>query len=190
MRTLRRSLFFLACLTAAFPAVRATTVVPPTFDQLVTQAEMIFQGTVTDLRPQWMGEGAERHIVTFVTFRIDDSIKGALSQSYTIRMFGGTLDGQTMEATDCPRFKMGDRDILFVEHNGTQFIPLVGIMHGRFRIQTEASGREIVSKDNGASVSDPAKLGLDEKAAATGQALSTVEFKAAIRQKLAENAVK
>ena len=187
---IRRSLFLLACLALTLPALRATTVIPPTFDQLVSQAELIFQGTVTDLRPQWMGEGAERHIVTFVTFKIDDPIKGALNQSYTIRMFGGTLDGQTMEATDTPRFKLGDRDILFVENNGTQFVPLVGIMHGRFRIQKQAGGRETVSKDNGAPVSDLAKLGLDEKAAATGPALSTAEFKAAIRQKLGQNAAK
>lgn len=180
----------MACLALSLPAVRATTVIPPTFDQLVSQAEVIFQGTVTGLRPQWMGEGAERHIVTFVTFSIDDPIKGALSGSYTIRMFGGTLDGQTIEVTDTPRFKIGDRDILFVEHNGTQFIPLVGIMHGRFRIQKEAEGRESVTKDNGAPLSDPAKLGMDEKAAATGQALSAVEFKAAIRQKLAQSAGK
>jgi hypothetical protein len=185
-----RSLFLLACLAFTFPALRATTVIPPTFDQLVNQAELIFQGTVTDLRPQWMGEGAERHIVTFVTFKIDDPIKGALHENYTIRMFGGTLDGQTIEATDTPRFKLGDRDILFVENNGTQFVPLVGIMHGRFRIQKEASGRENVSKDNGAPVSDVAKLGLDEKAAASGQAISTAEFKAAIRQKLGQNAAK
>jgi hypothetical protein len=187
---IRRSLFSLACLALTLPALRATTVIPPTFDQLVNQAELIFQGTVTDLRPQWMGEGAERHIVTFVTFKIDDPIKGALNESYTIRMFGGTLDGQTMEATDTPRFKLGDRDILFVENNGTQFVPLVGIMHGRFRIQKEASGRENVSKDNGAPVSDLAKLGLDEKAAATGPVLATAEFKAAIRQKLGQNAAK
>ena len=185
-----RSLFLFVGLALALPSVPATTVIPPTFDQLVSQAEMIFQGTVTDLRPQWMGEGAERHIVTFVTFKIDDPIKGALNQSYTIRMFGGTLDGQTIEVTDAPRFKIGDRDILFVEHNGTQFVPLVGIMHGRFRVQSEAGGRENVAKDNGAPLSDPAKLGLDEKAATTGQALSTAEFKAAIRQKLGPNAVK
>jgi hypothetical protein len=187
---IRRSLFLLACLALTLPALRATTVIPPTFDQLVNQAELIFQGTVTDLRPQWMGEGAERHIVTFVTFKIDEPIKGMLKESYTIRMFGGTLDGQTMEATDTPRFKVGDRDILFVENNGTQFVPLVGIMHGRFRIQTEASGRENVSKDSGAPVSDVAKLGLDEKAAGTGRPLSTAEFKAAIRQKLEHNAAK
>ena len=190
MKNLRRSLFVLACLAVTLPAVRATTVIPPTFDQLVNQAELIFQGTVTDLRPQWMGEGAERHIVTFVTFRIDDPLKGALSENYTIRMFGGTLDGQTMEVTDCPRFKIGDRDILFVEHNGAQFVPLVGIMHGRFRIQNASEGRETVTKDNGAPVSDPAKLGLDERAAVTGQVLSATEFKAAIRRKMAENVVK
>jgi hypothetical protein len=187
---IRRSLFLLACLAFAIPALRATTVIPPTFDQLVNQAELIFQGTVTDLRPQWMGEGAERHIVTFVTFKIDDPIKGVLHENYTIRMFGGTVDGQTIEATDTPRFKLGDRDILFVENNGTQFVPLVGIMHGRFRIQKEASGRESISKDNGAPVSDVAKLGLDEKVAASGQAISIAEFKAAIRQKLGQNAAK
>jgi hypothetical protein len=187
---IRRSLFLLACLPFTFPALWATTVIPPTFDQLVNQAELIFQGTVTDLRSQWMGEGAERYIVTFVTFKIDDPIKGVLDENYTIRMFGGTLDGQTMEATDTPRFKLGDRDVLFVENNGTQFVPLVGIMHGRFRIQKEASGRENVSKDNGAPVSDVAKLGLDEKAAASGSAISTAEFKAAIRQKLGQNPAK
>jgi len=189
MKTIR-ALFFVACLALTLPTLQATTVIPPTFDQLVNQAEVIFQGTVTDLRPQWMGEGAERHIVTFVTFKIDDPIKGVLKESSTIRMFGGTLDGQTMEATDTPRFKLGDRDILFVENNGTQFVPLVGIMHGRFRIQKEASGRENVSKDNGAPVADLAKLGSDEKAATTGRPLSTAEFKAAIRQNLGSNAAK
>jgi hypothetical protein len=187
---IRGSLFLLASLALTLPAVRATTVIPPTFDQLVSQAEVIFQGTVTDLRPQWAGVGAERHIVTLVTFKVDDAIKGSLGESYTIRMFGGALDGQMMEATDTPRFKLGDRDILFVENNGTQFVPLVGIMHGRFRIQKEGGGREIISKDNGAPVADVAKLGLDEKAATTGQVLSTVEFKAAIRQKLAPSAAK
>lgn len=185
-----RFLLLSACFALALPASRATTVIPPTFDQLVNQAQVIFQGTVTDLRPQWMGEGAERHIVTFVTFKIDDAIKGAVNESYTIRMFGGTLDGQTIEVTDAPIFKVGDRDIVFVENNGSQFIPLVGIMHGRFRIQTDAGGQEMIAKDNGAALSDPAKLGLDEKAAVTGQGLSTAEFKAAIRQKLGQNAAK
>jgi hypothetical protein len=186
-----RSLVFLCLLALGLPALRATTVIPPTFDQLVTDADAIFEGTVTGLRSEWTGEGADRHIVTYVTFRIEDAIKGEVGAEYTIRMFGGTVDGHTIEVTDAPRFKVDDRDILFVTHNGTQFIPLVGIMHGRFHVQRDENGAtEKVAKDNGATVANLAKLGQDERAAVTGTALSKAEFKAAIRQKLAEKGVK
>ena len=174
------------CAGLAADSVRATTVIPPTFDQLVREAELIFEGTVTDARSQWSGEGAERHIVTYVTFSIEDAIKGAPGKSYAIRILGGTVDGQTMEVSDTPRFKTGDRDILFVEHNGSQFVPLVGIMHGRFHVQRDAGGRDVVAKDNGALLADVSKLGQDETAAVTGPALSAVDFKSAIRQKLSK----
>jgi hypothetical protein len=183
---LLRSLLLLLCVGLALASVRATTVVPPTFDQLVSEAELIFEGTVTDARSQWAGVGAERHIVTHVTFNIEDAIKGAPGKSYAIQILGGTVDGETMEVSDTPRFKVGDRDILFVEHNGTQFVPLVGIMHGRFHVQTDAAGRDVVAKDNGALLADAAKLGQDERAAVTGPALSAADFKAAIRQKLSK----
>lgn len=186
---LLRSLIILLVLSLALPAARATTVIPPTFEDLVGKAEAIFEGTVTGLRSEWTGAGTERHIVTYVSFRVEDPIKGATGADYTIRMFGGTVDGQTMEVTDAPRFKVGDRDILFVEHNGTQFIPLVGIMHGRFHVVADENGAsEKVAKDNGATVADAAKLGQDEVAAVTGKAMTKAEFKAAIRQKLAEKA--
>jgi hypothetical protein len=186
-----RSLILLGALGLCLPVLHATTVIPPTFDELVTEADTIFEGTVTGLRSEWTGQGTERHIVSYVTFKIEDSIKGALGAEYTIRMFGGTVDGQTMEVTDAPRFKVADRDILFVTHNGTQFIPLVGIMHGRFHVQPDDNGtNEKVAKDNGAAVANVAKLGQDEAAAVSGKAMSKAEFKAAIRQKLAEKAVK
>jgi len=186
-----RSLVFLCLLGLPLAASRATTVIPPTFDELVTDADTIFEGTVTRLHSEWTGQGAERHIVTYVTFKIEDAIKGTPGAEYTIRMFGGTVDGQTMEVTDAPRFKVDDRDILFVTHNGTQFIPLVGIMHGRFHVQPDENGaNEKVTKDTGATVADVAKLGQDERAAVTGKGMSKTEFKAAIRQKLAEKAAK
>jgi len=187
-----RSFFLLCCLVLlALPSARATTVIPPTFDELVTNAEMIFEGTTTAMRSEWAGQGSDRHIVTYVTFKVEDAIKGALGAEYTIRMFGGTVDGQTMEVTDAPRFKVGDRDILFVEHNGTQFIPLVGIMHGRFHVLSDETGvNEKIAKDNGAPLANVAKLGQDENAAVSGTALSKAEFKSAIRQKMAEKAVK
>ena len=81
-------------------------------------------------------------------------------------MLGGTVDGETMEVTDGPKFKVGDRDILFVENNGSQFIPLVGIMHGRFHVdKDEATGREIVTSNERLPIRDVSKLGHDETAA-------------------------
>lgn len=167
-------------------AARATTVIPPTFEQLVNDAELIFQGTVTATQSRWAGGGTQRHIVTDITFRIDDSIKGTLGGGYTIQVVGGTVDGQTLEVSDSPKFKIGDREILFVEHNGHQFVPLVGIMHGRFHIRTDADGREVVAKDNGAPLANVSKLGTDEQAAVTGAPLTANDFKSAIRKKLAQ----
>jgi len=164
--------------------VQATTVIPPSFDQLVRNAEFIFEGTVSDTHSQWFGQGSERVIVTYVTFEVHQAIKGALRSQYTIRVLGGTVGQETAEVADAPRFKIGDHDILFVEHNGTQFVPLVGIMHGRFRVQKDSSGQNIVTKDNGAAIANVAQLGTDEQGAVSGRALSLQEFILAVQRKL------
>jgi hypothetical protein len=160
-------------------------VIPPTFDQLVKQAELIFQGTVTDARSVWEGEGGQRHIETYVTFKVDDNVKGDAGNSYTIRMLGGTVGDQTMEVSDAPKFKVGDRDILFVEHNYDQFVPLVGIDHGRFHIQhDDATGRDIVVNGEGEPVRDLTKLGREEQSATGAAAMSPEQLKAAVKIQL------
>lgn len=196
MKTSRTLLLAFSTLLAC-SAARATTVIPPTFDELVAQAELILQGTVTDVQSQWIGEGGQRHIVSYVTLKVEEAIKGDPGATYTVRMLGGTVDGQTMEVSDSPRFKVGDRDILFVEHNGTQFIPLVGIMHGRFRVlRDKESGSDLVATDKGGAVTDLAQLGKEDPAAGGAKArvldanglaeksLDAADFKAAIKAKL------
>ena len=184
-----RLLIVALCATLAFTTLRATTVIPPSFDQLVANAEVIIQGTVSDVQSQWTGEGAQRHIVTYVTVNVDDAIKGNVGASYTLRMLGGTVGDETMEVSDAPKFKVGDRDILFVENNGTQFIPLVGIMNGRFHLaQDSQTGAEMVLSNNGNVVTSVEKLGKLDASKATTNAverpLDAESFKAAIRSKL------
>src|SRR4051812_41051946 len=84
----------------AITAARATTVIPPSFDQLVQDAELIIQGTVSDVKSQWIGEGGQRHIVTFVTVNVEDAVKGDPGASYTLRMLGGTVGDETLEVSD------------------------------------------------------------------------------------------
>jgi hypothetical protein len=177
-------LLVLSCLVLTALSARGTTVIPPTFDQLVNDAEFIFQGNVTDVRSQWVGEGGQRQIVTYVTFKIEDAVKGSPGTSYTIRMLGGTVGDITMAISDAPQFKVGDRDILFVEHNGTQFIPLVGIMHGRFHVEQDQSGQEVVTTNEGEPVKNAARLGKEEAASPAGANLTAADFKAAIHAKL------
>jgi hypothetical protein len=161
----------------------ATTVIPPSFDELVSRAEVIFQGTVTDVRSQWVGEGGQRQINSYVTFKVEDAIKGKPGGQITLQMLGGTVGSETMEVTDAPKFKVGDRDILFVENNGTQFVPLVGIMHGRFHVKKDTTGQDTVFTDEGSPLSDVTQLGKDPKAASAGRAISKQEFKHAIQAK-------
>ena len=178
--------FLVACTLFSFSAAWGTTVVPPTFEELVSQAQEIFQGAVTDVRSEWAGAGAERHIVTYVTFRVEERFKGNAGAAYTIRLLGGTVGGETMLVTDAPKFEVGDRDILFVENNGSQFVPLVGISHGRFRVdRDQTTGREVVMTNERKPVSDVLQLGRNQRAATAGTALPIDQFKGAIRTKLA-----
>lgn len=182
----------LAFIGIALVRVTATSVIAPTFEQLVQQAELIFQGTVTDVRSVWEGEGAQRHIDTYVTFHIDEKVKGNATSLYTIRMLGGTVGDETMEVTDAPKFKVGDRNILFVEHNNDQFVPLVGINHGHFRVQRdEQTGRDIITTGEGEALRDLAQLGHSEEAATTNdaaEALSPDDLKSAVKRQLGDRA--
>ena len=185
---MKRYLLTCAGILAIGCSALATTVIPPSFDELVSRAEMIFQGSVTDVRSEWTGEGAQRHIMSYVTLKVEDAIKGNPGSIVTLRMLGGTVGGETMEVTDAPKFRVGDRDILFVENNGTQFVPLVGIMHGRFRVKKDITGQETVLTNEGAPLSDITELGKDEKGASAGRAISKQQFRQAIQAKAQEQA--
>jgi len=160
----------------------ATTVIPPSFDQLMTRAQVIFEGEVTGLRSQWIGEGSQHRIVTYVTFIVDDALKGDPGTTYSMRMLGGTVDDRTMEVSDAPKFKVGDHDVLFIENNGSQFIPLVGLQHGRFRVEKDSSGRQTLLTGNGLPLSDVNQLGGKEETLARSKAaLSLDDFKSIVR---------
>ncbi len=176
----------------ALSRLMGTMVIPPTFDQLVQQAELIFQGTVTDVRSAWEGEGAQRHIDTYVTFQVAENAKGDAGASYTIRVLGGTVGQDTMEVTCAPKFQVGERQILFVEHNGQQFVPLVGIMHGQLRIERDQqTGREFIATHDGDPLRDLTQLGRSEEAATTAdvaEAISPDDLKTEIQRHLTAQA--
>jgi len=128
----------------------ATTVRPPSFESLVSQADYVVRAKVTAVTSQWQVDGANTHIMTSVTLAVSDVIKGTPPQPLVLQMLGGTVDGVTMRVEGAPRFNVGDENIFFIHGNGTQFTPLVGLMYGSFPILADTkTGNTYVLRSNG-----------------------------------------
>src|SRR5438045_8793182 len=85
---MKRYLLTCAGILAIGCSALATTVIPPSFDELVSRAEVIFQGTVTDVRSQWVGEGGQRHSNSYVTLKLEAAIQGKPGAQVTSQLPG------------------------------------------------------------------------------------------------------
>jgi len=188
----RIALLFLVLATA--PVLQATTVVAPTFAELVSEADTIFRGRVTAVQARRVAgtDDGGPLIKTFVTFTVERLLKGAAPQEVTLEFLGGTVGADSLVVTGMPKFAPGAREIVFVQRNGAQFCPLVAMRHGRYRIlRDETAAREIMARDNGLPLTDPAEVQLPldglpapvraaTATSAAARALSPAEFEAAI----------
>src|SRR5262245_43860235 len=121
----------------AMDCANATTVVPPTFDELADRADLVFVGKVVGSQAVWGGAGTNQAIFTLVEFHTEEILKGTAAESVSLRFLGGTVGGVTLEVVAVPKFNAGDRVVLFVEANGVQFCPLVGVYHGKFGVRKD-----------------------------------------------------
>ena len=185
-------------LLAVVAAVRATSVVPPSFAELVGEADAIYRGRVTSVQARRVdrtdGEGGI--IKTFVTFAVERVLKGPERTEVTLEFLGGTVGDESMTVSGMPKFNLGAREIVFVQKNGVQFCPLVGLMHGRYRVlRDEATAREHIARDNGAPLTDTADVELPitnlpepvraaSAASGSARALSSEAFEASIRSEV------
>ena len=195
MKTVATFLLSLLLIIGGTQAARAITTIPRSFDELVARADTVFKGTVTGQSSRWIGEGARRHIDTFVTFQVQETYKGTPATEQTLRFAGGTVGDDTMEVPDLPKFTVGQKAVLFVVNNGKQFCPLVGVTQGRFRVVTEATtGRERVFTEGGSPVVRTAQLGKEDETGGprvksedlpAAQAMTAEDFRSEILGKVA-----
>jgi hypothetical protein len=122
-------------------APRAASVIAPTFDAMVTRAQTVFVGQTTDVRSHWVATSSGRAIVTVVTFRVIRALKGELGGQTQLEFLGGTVGEDRMEIPGMPTFRVGDEDVLFVDERGQPVSPVVGFMHGRFRVLEDPGTR-------------------------------------------------
>lgn len=125
------------------------TVVPPAFADLVARADRIVRVRVTAVASTWDDPTGPKAIHTAVTFRILRTLKGQSGETLVLRFLGGQVGEVTMAVPGMPVFDVGGTYILFVRRNLNAFCPLVGVMHGSYRVaQDPATGAEHILRSN------------------------------------------
>ena len=160
-RRLANALFAAAFFLGSLLPLRATTVEPPSFSELVADSQLVVRATVTAISSEWAESPQGRFIRTLVTISVEKHLKGTSDPTVVLRLVGGTVGQETMVVAGMPTFQVGESGVLFIAGNGTNFCPIVRMTHGRYRLQTEsATRRRYVVRDDGLTVEQVEDVGL------------------------------
>ena len=130
----------------------ATTILGMNIDEVAQGAELIFEGKVVEHNVRENGAGM---IVTYVTFRIEELIKGEYDEPLLeLKFTGGRLGGQITEISGLRIPSPNEEGIYFVESVNRSLVnPLLGWSQGHYLIY-EQNGERRVSTINDRPVTD------------------------------------
>ncbi len=134
-------LALLICGGWAIP-VLATTVVPLTFEQLVTESAAVVYGRVTDVRSQWTED--RRFIESVVSIEILKGMKGGVRDTVAFSVPGGQVGRYVNVIPGAPVFTTGDLAVLFLTAHGPRLPVTTGLTQGVFRVQRDVRSGEML----------------------------------------------
>jgi len=155
-------LLWLAATAAIFAgAVGAASIVQAPLRDTVRQADAIVVGTVVSRESRW-GDASHRWMQTDYTLAVEDVIfapSGGLSAGKTIVLtyWGGTIGGETQEASDIRAPAMNERVMVMLHDRWAQrttLAPTVGFNQGLFTVAPDgavrdADGRQVTMTSGG-----------------------------------------
>jgi hypothetical protein len=114
----------------------ATSVTTLELPQLVQQAEVIAEVTVTNVQPYWASPVGAKAIHTRVTFQLNRApLKGQVSSPFFLDFLGGVVGNRATKVAGMPEPHVGDRLILFSFEPDKIFAsPIVGFDQGIMRV--------------------------------------------------------
>ena len=132
--------------------LEATTILGMNIDEVAQGAEIIFEGKVVEHNVR---ENTAGMIVTYVTFRIEELIKGQYDEPLLeLKFTGGSLGGQIMEISGLRIPSPNEEGIYFVESVNRNLVnPLLGWSQGHYLIY-EQNGERRVRTVNDRPVTD------------------------------------
>ena len=144
-------LLFFGLLCVAAGRAGGAILIPKDFQDLAREADVVFAGTVTDIYSEWDGEAYHSKIHTYVTFTDLKIIAGDYTdRSIEVRLLGGEIDDIGVEYSGVPKFRLGDKNIIFLSGNFKALCPIVGWSQGIYRVVTDLdTGEEILFSHDG-----------------------------------------
>jgi hypothetical protein len=176
----------LAFLLAALPGW-ATTVIQPTFREMVASADYIVRVEVTSVISAWRpnpSKPGERYIGSKIALAVREVIKGTPPQPLVLDVVGGRVGDDELVVDGAPKLLAGDECFLFVRGNGRTFFPVVGLKHGYFPIYRDAvTKRASVLRSNGRPLRSEQELEPGARSVSSAQtpALTPEAFRERIR---------
>ena len=145
------ALLALALATALASHAHATLMRAMPFDDKVEHAASIILGKCVSTHSQWDAE--HRWILTYSTFQVEQSMKGAAPAQVTIVTPGGSVEGVHQETVGVPRFQQGDENVLFTK--ATDLGPTVLYFdQGTYDIYADGSDKMVAPRLTGAVLVD------------------------------------
>ncbi len=132
----------------AFSSASATTVLGLDIDKVVADAEFVFEGAV--INSETRQDSNSGIISTYVTFQINDIIKGDYSgDSIELKFMGGVFNGKIVQISGMRIPEMAEQGVYFVESMSRDLInPLIGWSQGHFIIHDDNGTRRISTAGN------------------------------------------
>ncbi len=124
-----------------------TTILTMDIDQLASNAEFIFEGSVIERESR--PDSNSGIINTYVTFEIFDVVKGDYSaDTIELKFAGGEANGRIVEVSGLTIPKLGEEGVYFVESTNRNLLnPLLGWSQGHFLIVDQFGERRITTVD-------------------------------------------
>jgi len=128
-------------LMAVIPSARATTVIQPTFEQMVGSADYVVRVVVKSVESSWRDDTTrpgQRYIGSNITLDVREVITGTPPSPLVLDVVGGKVGKEELSISGTPKLVVGQECILFVRGNGRTFFPVVGLNHGYFPVHRDA----------------------------------------------------
>lgn len=128
--------------------LHATSLFSMSIDEVASEAELVFEGTVIDRQSRV--EFATGIIHTYITFSVTDVIKGNYTgDQLELRFTGGEVNGEIVEVSGLTLPDASEQGIYFVESLDRDLVnPLLGWSQGHYLIVDQDGELQVTTNDH------------------------------------------